>query len=116
MTDTQLVQVIYAIGGTIFIVAIFVGAATTLARVLLYARNGKRRPRLLNRDLIVIGGLAWSFGLITALRFLPLEQRVAITAGNVAWALVTTIPAVIAAVTYVYAEFFVVRRGIGDPA
>jgi hypothetical protein len=113
MTDTDVVAAIYTYGGIAFIVLIVVGAITTVARVLFYARNNAPRPRLLTRDVIVIGGLAWSFSLIVAVRFLPSEQRVAFTTGNIAWALVTTLPALIAATTYVYFELFVVKRGIG---
>lgn len=112
MTDLQIVGAIYAVGGTVFIIGIAIGALTTLARVLLYARNKEPRPRLLTRDLIVIGGLAWSFGLIVAVRFLPVDQRIALTTGNVLWALATTVPAAVAAVAYVYAEAFIVRRGL----
>lgn len=110
MTDQAIVQLIYTIGGSIFLVALFGGFVRTLARVVYYQRNRAARPRLLNRDVLVIGGLSLSFGLITVVRFLPLETRLALTTGNVAWALITTVPACIAVLVYLYFEAFVIER------
>jgi hypothetical protein len=110
MTDQQFVQLIYTVGGAIFLVGLFGGFARTLARVVYYLRNRAERPRLLNRDVLVIGGLSLSFGLITIVRFLPLETRLALTTGNVLWALATTVPAVLAVLVYMYFEVVVIER------
>lgn len=110
MTDQQIVQTIYTIGGSIFLIALFAGFARTVARVIYYLQHKALRPRLLNRDFLVIGGLALSFGLITVVRFLPLEARLALTTGNVLWALMTTVPACIAVLTYAWYEYRVIER------
>ncbi len=110
MSDVDLVQSIYTAGGSIFLVALFAGFARTLARVVYYFRNRSERPRLLNRDVLVIGGLSASFGLITIVRFLPPATRVVLTAGNVPWALLTTVPAVAAVLVYAYFEFAIIER------
>lgn len=110
MTDQQLVQLVYTVGGSIFLVGLFGGFARTLARVVYYLRHKAERPRLLNRDVLVIGGLSLSFGLITVIRFLPQEARIALTTGNVAWAVLTTVPAVIAVLVYLYFELWVIER------
>ena len=110
MTDLQVVQLIYTVGGSIFLIGLFAGFARTLARVVYYLRNRAERPRLLNRDVLVIGGLSMSFGLITIIRFLPPEVRVAITSGNVLWALLTTVPAIVAVLVYLYFEIWVIER------
>lgn len=116
MTDVQLVQLIYAAGGTVFLLALFAGALRTLARLAFYLRNRAERPRLLNRDVLVIGGLSISFGLIAIVRFLPPETRQAITQGNLWWAVGSTVPGVVAALVYAYFEWFVIERPRGENA
>lgn len=110
MTDAQLVQFIYTAGGSVFLLALFTGFARTLARGLYYLRHKKDRPRLLNRDLLWGGGVSISFGLITVIRFLPPDTRIALTQGNVAWAVLTSVPACIGVLVYAYYEFFVIER------
>lgn len=110
MTDQQIVQTIYTIGGSIFLIALFAGFARTVARVIYYLQHKALRPRLLNRDFLVIGGLSLSFGLITIVRFLPLEARLALTTGNVACALITTVPACVAVCVYCWFEFRIIER------
>lgn len=112
--NPELVAVIYGIFGTVFLGGLFVGAATTLARVLFYRAQGRPRPDLLTRDILVYGGLAISFGIIAAVRFLPLEERQAL-AGNVLWAVVTSIPAAFGVLVYCYYELFVIERGPKEP-
>jgi hypothetical protein len=106
----EIVQRIYTAGGAVFLLALFAGFARTLARVVYYLRNRNQRPRLLNRDVVVIGGLAISFGLITLIRFLPVETRVSLTSGNIAWALLTTVPAVVAVLVYAWYEYAIIER------
>lgn len=117
LDDQALVSVIYTVGGTVFLGGFVIGALTTLARVVYYFLHRVQRPRLLNRDIVVWGGLALSFAQIAAVRFLPLDVRTQLTAGNVGWALSTTLPAVIAVVTYCYYELWVIERtkDEGDP-
>jgi hypothetical protein len=110
LNNPDLVATIYAITGSIFLFALFAGFARTLARVVYYLRNKSQRPRLLNRDVVVIGGLSVSFGLITLIRFLPPETRIALTQGNVVWALVTSVPACVAVCVYLYFEYAVIER------
>lgn len=110
VTDAETVQLIYTVGGSMFLLALFAGFIRTLARVVYYFRNQAERPRLLNRDVLVIGGLSISFGLITIVRFLPMDVRIALTTGNVAWALVTTVPAIVAVFVYAYFEYVVIEQ------
>ena len=110
------VTAVYALGGSTFLVLFVAGLLWTTVRYLYYVLNRIPKPRLLTRDFIVWGGLSMSFGIISAIRFLPLEERLALTAGNVAFALATTIPAIVAAATYFYFEAFVIRLPKpGDP-
>lgn len=104
------VAAVYYVGGIIFLLGLFAGTGRTMARVVYYRWKGIARPRLLTRDAIVYGGFSTSMALITVIRFLPLEQRLAFATGNVLWALATTLPACIAVVAYTYFEFFVVER------
>lgn len=110
MTNAEIIALVYGVGGTIFLSGFFVAVVTTGARVLWYMRHARPRPRLLNRDIIVKGGMFIGFGLIAALRFLPPEARIAFTANNVAWAVITTLGPVIAIVTYDWFEIRVIPR------
>lgn len=113
MTDNpELVALIYTITGSAFLVGIFVGWAFTLKRVLKYRRKGWAIEPILRRDLIVKGGYTISFGLIVLVRFLPLEIRQALNlSSNVLWALLTSVPAAIGSLTYLYFEVFVIDPG-----
>jgi hypothetical protein len=110
VNNPEIVAAIYLVAGVLFLGGFVIGALTTLARVLYYRIHNIRRPRLLTRDVVVWGGLAVSFALISAVRFLPAEVRMQFTAGNVGWALATSIPAVAAVLTYVYFELWVIER------
>lgn len=125
MTNADLIATIYGIGGTVFLGGFLVAVVTTGARVMWYVRHKGEAlppwpgitdpgvvaiPRLLTRDVIVKSGMFISFGMIAALRFLPPETRIAFTAGNVGWALLTTIPAVVAILTYDYFELRVIPK------
>lgn len=115
MANADLIALIYAVTGTLFLAALFLGFLRTFARVLYYARNKAERPKLLTRDLVVMGGLSISFGLITLIRFLPQDVRIALTTGNVIWALLTTIPAVVAVCCYTWFEYRVIERPVTTP-
>lgn len=126
MSPVEQIQVIYAVGGTVFIAGFLVAFVTTGARFLWYVRHSGhalppvanrlydpdvvRMPVLLRRDMITKGGMFLSFGLIVLLRFLPQETRIAYTTGNVPWALITTIPACIAILVYDWYEIFRIPR------
>lgn len=126
MSSADIVAVIYGIGGTLFLAGFLVAVVTTGARTLWYLRHRGQplpplpvwpvtaevvaMPRLLTRDIIVKGGMFISFGLIAAIRFLPPETRTHFTAGNIWWALLTTLPAVIAILVYDYFELRVIPR------
>jgi hypothetical protein len=113
--NPDLVAMVYGIGGIVFLVGFAIGALTTLARVVYYSIHRIRRPRLLTRDVVVWGGLALSFAQIASVRFLPSDVRTLFTTGNVVWALTTTIPAVVAVVTYCYFELWVIERTKVEP-
>lgn len=101
---------VYLVGGIVFLTFLFGGFVRTLARVVYYASNRAERPKLLTRDVLVIGGLSVSFGLITIVRFLPLEARLSLTSGNVLWALVSTVPACFAVIVYAAYEYLIIER------
>lgn len=113
MGPTEQIALVYGIGGTVFLAGFLVAVITTGARVIWYIRHHEPRPRLLDRDVVVKSGMFVSFGLIAAIRFLPPDQRAAVTQGNVGWALITTIPAVVAILTYVAYEIWVIPRVTG---
>ena len=126
MTPAEQIAAIYGVGGTVFLAGFLLAVITTGARAIWYLRHRGQPlpalpfrpstddvvaiPRLLVRDVIVKTGLCVSFGLIAAIRFLPPDARMTLTQGNVAWALVTTIPACIAIVTYDLFELLVIPR------
>ena len=110
MSNTETVALIYALAGSIFIGGLVFAVVLTGARVVYYARNDQPRPRLLTRDIIVKGGMALSFLPIALVRFLPPEARSQLTTGNVAWALVTAVPAALAILVYLYFEIWVIER------
>lgn len=110
MTNADLIGLIYGIGGSIFLLGFLVAVVTTGARVLWYVRHHEPRPRLLNRDVIVKSGMFVAFGSIAALRFLPIEARLAFTQDNITWALVTTGAAVISILVYDWYELVVIPR------
>ena len=109
VSNTEAVALIYAVLGSFFLGGLFIGSVTTLGRVVYYRAKGVARPRLLTRDVLVYGNLSVGIGLITAIRFLPPEVRVAMTTGNIGWALATSLPFVIAVFVYCYYELAVIR-------
>lgn len=111
MYSLDLVAAIYGLVGTVFLVGLALAVLTTGARVIYYVRYDRpATPRLLLRDILVMGSLALSFGLIVLVRFLPPDVRTSLTVGNVVWALITSIPAAFAMLVYCYYELVVVRR------
>jgi hypothetical protein len=96
----------------VFAIALAIGAGATLIRVARYRVNGWDRPRLLTRDIQVIGGLALTVGSILFVRFLRTQGAdVSGLATNVAWILFTTIPVLWSVVVYAWYELFVIERG-----
>lgn len=107
------VALVYTVGGAVFLIALFAGFVRTAIRVIFTpasAYESGHRPVLLVRDLVVIGGFSVTMTAITLIRFLPPETRIAVTQGNVWWALLTTVPICIAVLAYLYAEFFLIER------
>lgn len=109
LDNPDAVALVYGIGGSAFLLLFAAGTIWTLARVLYYRVVGEAIPLILKRDAVVNGSFCLSFGLIVVIRFLPLDSRIALTSGNVWWALLTTLPAVLAALTYLVFEVFVIK-------
>lgn len=106
--DTQLrLGIILFIAYTALLV---VGASTTAARLVRFRRAGLPPPRLLGRDLVLVGGHAISLLFITGARVLVASN---VISGNLAgqpwWWVVTSGPPLVAIATYVYFELFVIR-------
>ena len=111
--NPEAVSFVYTVGGIVFLMGLFAGFIRTAVRVITVppsAYPGGRRPRLLIRDVIVIGGFALTMTAITLIRFLPPEVRVAYTQGNVWWALLTTIPICVSVLVYCFYEYAVIER------
>lgn len=115
MTESEAIALVSAIEVLAFWILLFVGAGTTLARVAYYRANGYRRPKLLTRDVIFMGGFALSFGLVLAAR--GLRSLGIDTSGlgqQLWWNLLTGLPALAAVAVYVYFELFRIERGDPD--
>lgn len=114
MTEASLVDLVNTVAFVLFWLFLFVAAGTTLARVAYYRVMGYRRPRLLTRDAVLVGGFALSFGLILFVRTArAFGVDVGPLGGSLVWSLVTATPAVVALGTYLYFELFVIEKG-GD--
>lgn len=90
-----------------FFVLLFIGAATTAGRAIYYRVQRLRRPRLLTRDVVFLGGFAISFGLILVVRLTGIGVSLK---DNVLWAIATDLPGVGALAVYVWYEIFVIER------
>lgn len=112
MTEAEIVDVVHVVAFVAFWAFLFIGAISVSARVAWYRANGFRRPRLLSRDALFIGGFAFSFGLILAARVLELADL----RDSLPWALMTDLPGVIGAGAFVYYELFVIERGRRIPS
>jgi hypothetical protein len=91
----------------VFTALLVMGSLTTGARALELKRRGLSLPTLLTRDLICWTGLAWPFVLIGLVRAWDLGATVA---GRIDWLLITGVPPLIAAATYVWFELRVIGK------
>lgn len=105
--NPQIVAAIHGAAFVAFFLLLFVGAVSTVARIVYYRVNGVARPRLLSRDAVVIGGFAISFGLILVVRLLGIGPTLR---DNVVWALATDVPAICSVLVYTAFELFVIER------
>lgn len=100
-----------ALFGT-FLVGLLLGVVRTGMRLVARLRAHRRLPRLLPRDMVVIGGLALSFLLLagaSALNGLHWINGPALMEQSW-WVLLRGAGAVVGAWTYVYFEFFVIGK------
>lgn len=107
MTETSMVAIWNVLAFVLFTFLLFAGFLRTFARLLYYVRNRAQRPRLLNRDAVMIGGFATSFGMILFVRAVGLGP---VVRDSVVWAVATSIPALVAVAVYVYYEYAVIER------
>lgn len=108
----MIVDVLNGIVFLTFLVMVSVGAGATLARVVSYGRS--HRPRLLTRDVQVIGGLALTVGMLFAVRVArAIGFDVSGLSTNVVWTLATAGPVLWAVSVYAYFELFVIEKA-GD--
>lgn len=91
----------------VFTGLLVVGSVTTGARALELKRRHLSLPTLLTRDLICWTGLAWPFVAIGFVRAWDLGPLVS---GQIPWLLLTGIPPLIAAATYVWFELRVIGK------
>lgn len=111
MNDEPLYQAVTFISFVLFTVLLFIGAISTLVRAVRYSHAGQTWPRLLVRDLLMVGGLGLVFAMILGVRALGLGGSLV---GNVPWAVFTGGIAVTAVAVYCYFEIFVIERGDRD--
>lgn len=112
MTEADAVSLVNGVAVVLFWLLFFAGAGSTLSRVAYYRAKKFRRPRLLVRDALFVGGLAMSFGLILLARGLRSAGfDTSGLANSLAWNVLTCIPALVAVGVYVYFEVFVIERG-----
>lgn len=110
-----MVDVINALAFLAFLILFAVGTGATLSRVVAYRIHGIKMPRLLIRDAQVIGGFAFSFGLILAVRVLrAFGVDVSGLATNIWWTVGSSIPALWAVAVYAFYEVVVIERGTTD--
>lgn len=111
-----MVDVINAIAFAVFVIALVIGAGATLARFIRYHVQGWPRPKLLTRDVLVIGGLAIAAGALLTVRMMrAIGVDITSLSTNLLWVALTTIPPVGAFVVYAYFEVFVIERGRDEP-
>src|SRR4051812_39790349 len=96
-----------------FWVLLFLGSGSVLARVAYYRAHGYRRPRLLTRDAIMLGGFSLSFGLVLFARVASGQGGISTEQfrASIPWGLLTSVPAVVAVAAFTYYELFVIERG-----
>lgn len=111
MTEKDAYETITLATFVVFTALLLVGAVSTLVRAIRYLHAGQPWPRLLVRDLILIGGLGMVFAMILLVRALGLSSTVV---DNVPWALVTGAVAIISIGTCVFFELFVIEKGDRD--
>jgi hypothetical protein len=111
VTDDTLYQTVTFIAFVLFSIAVFVGATSTLVRAIRYTHAGQAWPRLLIRDLLMVGGLGVVLALILGARALGLG---AFLVGNVPWAVFTGVIAVASVAAYDFYELFIIEKGSRD--
>lgn len=98
-----------------FVGLLLIAVISTGGRWIRYHRTGFRRPRLLNRDVVLVIGLAIPFVLILAVRAFDLLPFVTGEDGpHLWWLLMTGIPPIIAIAVYDYYELAVIERDQQD--
>lgn len=103
-------DIVNAVAAILFVLFLFAGFARTSARLVYYLQHRAQRPRLLNRDVVLIGGFAIPTGAILLVRWLGLTAYVR---DNLLWTLGTDIALVGAVGTYAYYEWFVIEKDGG---
>lgn len=106
LENASIADLIYGVGVIAFFGCLLLGATTTIARIAYYRVNRYRRPKLLVRDAVLVTGFAVSLGAVFVARALGLTGL----RNNVLWAVLTTIPALVAVGYYAYVELFVIER------
>ena len=99
----------------VFTGLLLVAVISTGSRWLRYQHTKFRRPRLLNRDVVMVVGLAVPFVVILSVRALGLQSAITGEDGPHLWyLLVTGIPPIIAIAVYDYFELRVIERDQQD--
>lgn len=101
----------------VFTILLVIAVLTTGSRWLRYHRTGFRRPRLLNRDVVLVIGLAVPFVLILLNRAFDWQAYVINKQTGhpeLWWLLLTGLPAIVALAVYDWFELAVIERDQED--
>lgn len=116
MTEAEVAQVVNTLNLFAFTILTVIAFLRVIRRYIRWARSKYPPPRLLVRDLIMLAGMAWPFGLILLARGVTLAGWVdaRVLPGSVLWAMATGVPAVVAMAIFVGYEYLVIGKD-GDP-
>lgn len=107
MAEADLARWISLISFVIFTILLWICSTSILVRALRYRQRKRTIPRLLFRDLFLMGGLATAFALSILVRALGLAAEAERSA---VWALVVGTLGTGALATFLYFEIFVIER------
>lgn len=107
MTEDQVIEVVNVLILAAFTFLLVIGFLTTLIRRFGLILKRIPAPRLLPRDLTLLGTLSWPFALILLVRA---EELTRVVVGQLWWVLLTGIPPVFGVAVYVYYEIFVIGQ------
>lgn len=108
MSPEQVLDLVNFAMLVMFVFGIALAMAKLLDRAVEYRRANWQQPRLLRRDLVFIGGLAISFGLILLRRLFQID-----IVDTLLWNIITGVPAIFGLYYWVWEEYRTVGKEDG---